>query len=93
MDAYTFQRTDLASRSLAAQERATIESLLSTNDTVKVDLAKVSSISESYADELFGVLVLQRGLEYVTKHLRIVNAADSVLRPIAVAMKRRIAAA
>lgn len=93
MEAYTFQRTDLASRSLAAQERATIESLLSTNDTVKVDLAKVSSISESYADELFGVLVLQRGLEYVTKHLRIVNAADSVLRPIAVAMKRRIAAA
>jgi hypothetical protein len=78
---------------LAAQERATIESLLSTNDTVKVDLAKVSSISESYADELFGVLVLQRGLEYVTKHLRIVNAADSVLRPIAVAMKRRVAAA
>ncbi|AYG06913.1 DUF4325 domain-containing protein [Pseudomonas fluorescens] len=93
MEAYTFQRTDLASRSLAAQERATIESLLSTNDTVKVDLAKVSSISESYADELFGVLVLQRGLEYVTKHLRIVNAADSVLRPIAVAMKRRVAAA
>ncbi len=93
MEAYTFERTDLASRSLAAKERATIESLLSTNDTVKVDLAKVSSISESYADELFGVLVLQRGLEYVTKHLRIVNAADSVLRPIAVAMKRRIAAA
>jgi len=93
MEAYTFQRSDLASRSLAAQERATIESLLSANDTVKVDLAKVSSISESYADELFGVLVLQRGLEYVTKHLRIINAADNVLRPIAVAMKRRTVAA
>lgn len=93
MEAYTFTRTDLASRSLAAQERATIEGLLSANDLVKVDLANVSSISESYADELFGVLVLQRGLDFVTKHLRIVNAADSVLRPIAVAMKRRTVAA
>ncbi|MBD8685032.1 STAS-like domain-containing protein [Pseudomonas sp. CFBP 13719] len=93
MEAYTFQRTDLASRSLAAQERATIETLLQNSDMVNVDLGRVSSISESYADELFGVLVLQRGLEYVTKHLRIINAADNVLRPIAVAMKRRTIAA
>jgi hypothetical protein len=93
MEAYTFQRTDLASRSLAAQERTQIENLLASNDMVQVDLGRVASISESYADELFGVLVLKRGLEFVTQHLRIVNAADNVLRPIAVAMKRRTSAA
>ncbi|WP_312956689.1 STAS-like domain-containing protein [Pseudomonas songnenensis] len=46
-------------------------------------------MSESYADELFGVLVLDHGLDYVARHLRFVNADDTVLRPIAVAMKRR----
>lgn len=92
MEAYTFQRTDLASRSLAAQERTQIETLLASNEMVRVDLAKVASISESYADELFGVLVLKQGIEFVTQHLRIVNAADNVLRPIAVAMRRRTAA-
>lgn len=89
MDAYIFDRTDLASRALAAEERSSIECLLSENNQVTIDLSQVASVSESYADELFGVLVLKRGLDFVTKHIRFVNASDSVLRPIAVAMKRR----
>lgn len=89
MDAYRFDRTDLASRILAAKERACIEGLLSQNEMVQIDLGQVASISESYADELFGVLVLDHGLDYVARHIRFVNADDTVLRPIAIAMKRR----
>jgi hypothetical protein len=56
---------------------------------VVIDLSEVQSISESFADELFGVLVMERGFNFVVEHLKIVNAADDVLRSIAVAMKRR----
>jgi len=49
----------------------------------------IQSIFESFADELFGVLVLERGFDFVIKHVKIINAADDVLRSIAVAMKRR----
>lgn len=89
MEAYTFQRTDLASRSLAARERQSINEQLSASSRLVIDLKNVESISESFADELFGVLVLQRGLGYVTSHLKLINAAEHVLRSIAIAMQRR----
>lgn len=89
MEVHTFQRTDLASRTLAARERSAIDHKLDGNQRLTIDLANIASISESFADELFGVLVLQRGLTFVTTHLKIINAKDSVLRSIAVAMKRR----
>ncbi|AUA81948.1 STAS-like domain-containing protein [Pseudomonas aeruginosa] len=89
MEAYTFQRTDLASRTLAARERTAIDSRIQADQRVVIDLRNVASISESFADELFGVLVLQRGLGDVTSRLKLINATESVLRSIAVAMQRR----
>lgn len=93
MKEYTFQRTDLASRSVAAKDRAAIGEALSESQTIVVDLKNVASISESFADELFGVLVLEKGLAFVTRHLKIRNASESVLKSIAVAMQRRNVAA
>lgn len=89
MEAYTFQRTDLASRPLAAKERLAISSLIFKNESVVIDLGNVESISESFADELFGVLVLEKGLPFVVQHIKLTNAAENVLRSIAIAMKRR----
>lgn len=93
MKEYTFQRTDLASRSVAAKDRAAIDKVISEAETIVVDLKNVASISESFADELFGVLVLEKGLAFVTSHLKIKNASESVLKSIAVAMQRRNVAA
>lgn len=92
MDAYTFERTDLASRTLAARERAKVVEKLALEARVTLNLSNVKSISESFADELFGVLVLERGLEFVTRRLKIEGAQDNVLRSIAIAMKRRSSA-
>ena len=92
MEAYTFERTDLASRNLAAQERRAILAQLESGPKFTIDLGNVHSISESFADELFGGMVLEKGVSYVTSHLRLVNANESVLRSIAIAMKRRSAA-
>jgi len=89
MEAYTFQRTDLASRTVAAKERAKIDANLCAQQRLVIDLKNVASISESFADELFGVLVLEKGLDFVTSRLKLVNATENVLRSIAIAMKRR----
>lgn len=89
METFALGHSDLASRNLASKERSALYRQLNTHDKVVIDLAGVESISESFADELFGVLVLERGFDFVIKHIKIVNAADDVLRSIAVAMKRR----
>lgn len=89
MDVYTFHHTDLASRALASRSRTSLSSKLSDCEQVVIDLGRVQSISESFADEFFGVLVMQRGFDFVVQHVKIINAADHVLRPIAISMKRR----
>ncbi|MCU1751608.1 STAS-like domain-containing protein [Pseudomonas sp. 6D_7.1_Bac1] len=93
MEAYTFQHSDLASRTLASRERSSLTRELASSEQVVIDLKEVESISESFADELFGVLVMERGFDFVIKHVKIINAADDVLRSIAIAMKRRCSAA
>lgn len=81
---------DLSSRRLAISQRRLLEDdIASPSVVVVLDLADVTSISESYADEIFGVLVSRFGLESVISHLKIQNASSFVLRSIASVMKRR----
>tara|TARA_Y100000815_G_C13330690_1_gene495842 strand:- start:1033 stop:1320 length:288 start_codon:yes stop_codon:yes gene_type:complete len=89
MEAYTFQRTDLASRQLGADERRRLEAVLAEQGAVQIDLGNVESISESFADELFGILVRDKGLDFVTACVKITHASESALRSIAIAMHRR----
>lgn len=78
--------TDLASRRSAALLRASLEDVLASGCAPTVDLSHVKTISESYADELFGILALEHGLASVS-----INGAESaVLREIAVAIRRRV---
>lgn len=72
-----------------SRERSSLYQQLTERDQVVFDLGEVGSISESFADQLFGVLVLERGFDFVFKHVKVINAADDVLRSIAIAMKRR----
>jgi len=83
--------TDLASRRSAAALRSELESRLSSTPVV-LDLAKVIGISESYADELFGVLVRDLGIEQVLDRLHIRNAQSQVLRSIVHAIRQRLEA-
>lgn len=89
METFALRHSDLASRNLASKERSALHNRLKNHGQVVIDLAGVESISESFADELFGVLVLEKGFDFVVKHIKIINAADDVLRSIAIAMKRR----
>jgi hypothetical protein len=80
---------DLASRTSALKLRCVIEDTISHGKRVSVDLADVLSISESYADELFAVLVEKHGLEWFSNNVTLSHHAPSLLRSIAIAIKRR----
>lgn len=83
--------SDLASRRSAALLREQLERLCATT-VVHLDLSAVASISESYADELFGVLVRDYGIEHVLAHLHVRNAQPHVLRSIVYAIRQRLEA-
>lgn len=79
---------DLASRRNASPQRELIESQINENH-VLIDCSRVLSVSESYADEVFGVLVKTHGIDFVLKNTTVINASPSVLRVIASVIYRR----
>ncbi len=87
---HTIAETDLASRHAAARLRAWIEERALAGDRVILDLAAVLSISESYSDELFGVLVVCHGLKWCSEHLVVRGANQTVFRSISKAIRYRL---
>ncbi|MDE9429652.1 STAS-like domain-containing protein [Xenorhabdus bovienii] len=81
---------DLASRHLAINERGKLEPYIARSEKIYLDLSDVISISESYSDELFGILVVKYGFEHVLSSLKIENASRPILQSIAIVMKRRL---
>lgn len=88
---YQLPKGFLASRTLAIPHRNKIEQAFHNAEIIKIliDLSEVESISESYADEIFGVLVAEFGCEDVLKKIQINNAKDYVLENIAIVIDRR----
>jgi hypothetical protein len=82
--------TDLASRQAAAVLRAEIESHVLADRKVTIDLGAVLSISESYADELFGILALRHGLEWLSDNVAVHHPSAFVFRAIASAIRQRL---
>ncbi|MBD8879807.1 STAS-like domain-containing protein [Rhodanobacter sp. 7MK24] len=80
--------TDLASRQTAVALRLRIESALQSG--VVLDFGDVLSVSESYADELFGVLVEKYSLEAVFSNLNVKNASPTILGTITAAIRYRL---
>lgn len=91
MEANVFkpQGTDLASRHTAADLRRHIEQSIAAGHPVVVDLRHVLSISESYADELFGVLIAARGLQWFGAWVQVLANRDTLVS-IAGAVRERV---
>lgn len=87
---YTISETDLGSRATAARFRSLIEKALFEGDSVVIHLGPVISASDSWADELFGVLVARIGLDTFVDRVRIRGAAPQVLRTIANVVQERL---
>jgi STAS-like domain of unknown function (DUF4325) len=88
--AVVFPSAYLASRRSAAATRRDIESALEDSSRVEIDLTSVRSISESYADELFGVLVGRIGLEELFSRVALVGASERVVDSIVKAVRTRL---
>ncbi len=88
----TIADTDLGSRHAAAKFRALVEKRTFADGKLVVDLGAVLSISESYADELFGVLVARYGLKWFVEHIAIRAAGPAVFHVIATAIRSRLEA-
>ena len=82
--------SDLASRQAAAELRAVLEQHVRTGKRVSVDFSNVLSVSESYADELFGVLALRYGLAWLSENVIIQHVDPLVFRAIAGAIRQRL---
>jgi uncharacterized membrane protein len=87
--AYKLPEGDLASRNQAIPQRHQIEVLIRGSNVVDLDLSGVYSISESYSDEIFGVLVVKFGVTKVLSQVKIRNASPSILKSIAKVIQRR----
>lgn len=82
--------TDLASRSSARELRNEILIKLKENHSVLLDLSAVKSISDSFADELFGILSAKLGLEAFLSQVKLAGSSDNLNRIIAKNIKNRI---
>lgn len=85
--------SDLASRVSARNLRSKAEQAVKAGNIAVIDLTNVISISESYADELFAVLVEQHGLEWFSNNVKLLHDKSSqngVFRSIATAIRRRL---
>lgn len=78
-----------ASRNQAIPQRHKIEVLINEGNFVDLDLSGVYSISESYSDEIFGVLVVKFGVTKVLSRVKVRNASPSILKSIAKVIQRR----
>ncbi len=87
---HVFTDTDLASRQAAARLRADIERRAGVGERIVLDFASVESLSESYADELLGVLAARYGLDWLTVHVQPRNVRPPVSRAIAAAIRYRL---
>ncbi|MBS1206477.1 MAG: hypothetical protein H6R25_3376 [Proteobacteria bacterium] len=86
---YKLPSGDLASRRLAISERHKLEGHLRLGERVRLDLSDVLSLSESYSDEIFGVLVVKLGADAVLSNVKIEKASPAILKSIARVILRR----
>lgn len=85
--------TDVSSRRNAASIRQEACALAKENGWCDIDCNGVRSMSDGFADELFAVLVEEKGEEWFLNHIRVENATDDTRLTILVAIRDRQARA
>lgn len=86
----TFRDTDLASRHSGAVYRKQIRVFIDSGYNVELRFNNVVSVSESFADEAFGVLAQELGADSLGKRVRIRGASEQVLSGICRAIHDRV---
>lgn len=86
---YIFDKKYLSSRPFGANVRNEWISMLSNDQKLTVNFKEVESISDSFADELFGIISLQIGESQLFEKIKLSNITESCLQTIAEAIHKR----
>ncbi|RDH82692.1 MAG: hypothetical protein DIZ80_10455 [endosymbiont of Galathealinum brachiosum] len=82
--------SDLASRAKARNYREAVNQIITRGNRVEFDFSNVFSISDSFADELFGVLAYEIGRDGISDYIKVINAKDSIYKVIALNILNRL---
>jgi hypothetical protein len=66
------------SRGSGEKIRELIKPILDENEKVTLDFVGIDMITQSFADEIFGILVRSFGIDYIKNKLLMVNYNDDV---------------
>lgn len=69
---------NLVSREAGFFLRFILERELAKNDIVILDFKDISLITQGFGDELIGVLVRRKGLDFVKNKIKVQNARDCI---------------
>ncbi len=84
--------TDISNRQCAAVLRAEILRVVTDSGTqIQIDLIGVRTISDSFADELFGILARDLGSVAFREKIHLVNVSDVSRETIIEAIRHRLA--
>ncbi len=72
----------LGSRGSAEIIREKIKPWLDANEEVTLDFVGIDTITQSFADEIFGIFVRAFGIDYIKGTLKIVNHSESIRNTI-----------
>lgn len=68
----------LTSRVNGLELRKLIEQELKKNDTVTIDFDGIELITQSFGDEVIGVIVREKGIDFVKNKIKVKNANDFI---------------
>jgi hypothetical protein len=80
----------LSSRERARHLREEVLRYVQNPEKITVDLSGVRSVSDSFADEFFAVLVVQHGERWFREHILVIDALPEVRAAIIRAIRARL---
>ena len=74
------ENSDFAGSRLSGEKirEQIVQDIESKKDGVTLDFAQIKMITQSFGDELLGILTRGYGIEYIKKNIRLVNETDEI---------------
>ncbi|MCL4498151.1 MAG: STAS-like domain-containing protein [Deltaproteobacteria bacterium] len=69
----------IGARESGLEVRPKIEQALNSNDKVILDFNKIDLVTQSFADEVIGVIIRNKGLSFVENNIEIINANKTII--------------
>lgn len=82
--------TDLSSRAVGVTVRNAIDALAKHQIRVIVDCSDVRTLSESFADEVFGILIYNNGKSWFKERISVIGLTESTRNSILRAVEERL---